>query len=97
MKTLATAALAAGMFVLTGAGTLAAAPAASAECGEFYMWGNGGGNCDGPVNPDGSFQRCTTVYVLGIGGTNCFVVPGPAPAAVPLPPAPLGPPPDQLA
>lgn len=64
-----------------GAGTVAAAPAAHADgCGSAVVWGNGGGQCDGPYYPDGSFQRCVTVYVLGIGGTNCFVVPPPAPA-----------------
>jgi hypothetical protein len=43
------------------------------------VWGNGGGQCDGPFYEDGSFQRCVTVYVLGIGGTNCFLVPPPPP------------------
>ena len=95
MRKLLTAVLTAGMLALTGAGALTAAPQASAECGEFYMWGNGGGNCDGPVGPDGSFQRCTTVYVMGIGGTNCFIVPGPPPAPVAAPVGP--PPPPQLA
>jgi hypothetical protein len=46
----------------------------------------GGGQCDGPFYPDGNFQRCVEVYVLGIGGPNCFIVPPPAPAAAPLPP-----------
>ncbi|XJF15970.1 hypothetical protein V4U86_25960 [Mycobacterium sp. AMU20-3851] len=53
-------------------------PAASADpCGNFQVWGNGGGQCDGPFYDDGSFQRCTTVFVLGIGGTQCFIVPPP--------------------
>ncbi len=58
----------------------AAAPTAGAEpapCNNFIMWGNGGGQCDGPFYEDGSFQRCTTVFVLGIGGTQCFIVPAP--------------------
>ncbi len=96
MKKLMTAGLAAGLVGFAGViGAVAAAPTALAECGEFYMWGNGGGNCDGPIAPDGSFQRCTTVYVMGIGGTNCFVVPGPPPAPMAGPPAPA--PPQQLA
>ncbi|MEN4475085.1 CDGP domain-containing protein [Mycolicibacterium cosmeticum] len=64
---------------LSGAGAVASAPPASAECGSTVVWGNGGGQCDGPFYPDGSFQRCVTVYVLGIGGSNCFIVPPPPP------------------
>ncbi|MCV7209940.1 CDGP domain-containing protein [Mycolicibacterium canariasense] len=64
---------------LSGAGAVASAPPASAECGSTVIWGNGGGQCDGPFYPDGSFQRCVTVYVLGIGGSNCFIVPPPPP------------------
>jgi hypothetical protein len=43
-------------------------------CGGAVVFGNGGSQCDGPVQPDGSFQRCTSVYVLGIGGWTCFMV-----------------------
>ena len=43
-------------------------------CGGAVIWGNGGSQCDGPVAPDGSFQRCVSVYVLGFGGWNCFTV-----------------------
>jgi hypothetical protein len=64
---------------LSGVGAIASAPPASAECGSTVVWGNGGGQCDGPFYPDGSFQRCVTVYVLGIGGSNCFIVPPPPP------------------
>lgn len=46
-------------------------------CGTFFFQGNGGGQCDGPFYSDGSFQRCTTVFVLGVGGTSCFIVPPP--------------------
>ena len=59
------------------AGLTVAPPAQANTCGNFVFQGNGGGQCDGPFYPDGSFQRCTTVYVLGIGGTNCFIVPPP--------------------
>ncbi|WP_413232422.1 hypothetical protein [Mycolicibacterium sp. 120266] len=64
---------------LSAAGAVASAPPAAAECGSAVVWGNGGGQCDGPFYPDGSFQRCVTVYVLGIGGSNCFIVPPPPP------------------
>ena len=43
-------------------------------CGGAVVFGNGGSQCDGPVQSDGSFQRCVSVYVLGIGGWNCFMV-----------------------
>lgn len=43
-------------------------------CGGAVVFGNGGSQCDGPVQPDGSFQRCTSVYVLGIGGWSCYMV-----------------------
>lgn len=73
----ASSAIAAAM-VTVGIAGLAAVPPASAEpCGNFYYQGNGGGQCDGPFYPDGSFQRCTTVFVFGIGGTNCYIVPPP--------------------
>ncbi|WP_052960326.1 hypothetical protein [Mycobacterium sp. EPa45] len=48
-------------------------------CGGAVVFGNGGSQCDGPVQSDGSFQRCVSVYVLGIGGWNCFVVFPPPP------------------
>jgi hypothetical protein len=49
-------------------------------CGGAVIFGNGGSQCDGPVQPDGSFQRCTSVYVLGIGGWSCYMVyPPPTP------------------
>lgn len=43
-------------------------------CGGATVGGNGGYQCDGPPGPDGSFQRCTAVYVLGIGGMSCYTV-----------------------
>ena len=43
-------------------------------CGGAVVFGNGGSQCDGPVQSDGSFQRCVSVYVLGFGGWNCFPV-----------------------
>lgn len=79
MKVKAATAAAAALLIL-GAGALSTAlPAAADGCGNVVVWGNGGGQCDGPFYADGSFQRCVTVYVLGIGGTNCFLVPPPPP------------------
>lgn len=46
----------------------------TAPCGGAIVFGNGGSQCDGPIAPDGSFQRCTSVYVLGFGGWNCYTV-----------------------
>lgn len=48
-------------------------------CGGAVVFGNGGSQCDGPVQPDGSFERCTSVYVLGIGGWSCYTVFPPPP------------------
>jgi hypothetical protein len=70
---------AAAALAMWGIGAVGVAPPANADCGSGYVWGNGGGQCDGPFYPDGSFQRCVTVFVLGIGGTNCFIVPPPPP------------------
>ncbi len=60
---------------LGSAALVAAGPAAAQPCGSAVVFGNGGGRCDSPPGPDGSFTRCDTVYVLGIGGTNCYQVP----------------------
>ena len=58
-------------------GLSGAAPASADPCvgpsGGFG--GHGGGRCDYPPAADGSFTRCDTVYVFGIGGTNCYQVP----------------------
>ena len=64
------------MLGVGGIGAITAAPTASAECGNFMMWGNGGGNCDGPIAADGSFQRCTPPV-------------GPPPPAPPMQPIPI--------
>jgi hypothetical protein len=76
-----TALVAAGTIAIGAVSAVVGAPPASADgfCGSTVVWGNGGGQCDGPYYADGSFQRCVTVYVLGIGGSNCFVVPPPPP------------------
>ncbi|MCG7592597.1 hypothetical protein MHN84_01145 [Mycobacterium sp. PSTR-4-N] len=72
------AAAVAGAGLATG---VSAAPAGAQPCSNAVVFGNGGGRCDSLPGPDGTFQRCDTVYVLGIGGTNCYQVPvGPPPA-----------------
>ena len=74
-----------GAFAVVAAATIlttglaVGAPTARADCNNTMVWGNGGGQCDGPYYSDGSFQRCVTVWVLGIGGTNCYIVPPPPP------------------
>ena len=35
-------------------------------------FGSGGGYCDSQVDEFGNQFHCETVYVMGIGGTNCF-------------------------
>lgn len=50
------------------------AHAAPGQCGQGFAFGSGGGFCDGPTGPDGTWLHCETVYVLGFGGTNCFRV-----------------------
>jgi hypothetical protein len=76
MKKLLSAATITGVFV-AGAIGLAAPASADGPCGGAIVLGNGGGRCDYDHQPDGSFMRCDTVYVLGFGGTNCYRVPPP--------------------
>ncbi|GAA2550841.1 CDGP domain-containing protein [Mycolicibacterium diernhoferi] len=77
MRATTAAAVGAVVAAMAFAGWVTAPTAHADACGNFEVWGNGGGQCDGPFYEDGSFQRCTTVYVLGIGGTQCFIVPAP--------------------
>ena len=57
---------------------LASAPEASACAnvvnGSGGALGNGGGVTESCL-PDGSKYHCESVYVLGMGGQNCFVIP----------------------
>lgn len=61
-----------------GVGALSAAPVASACAnvvnGSGGALGNGGGVQESCL-PDGSKYHCESVYVLGFGGQNCFVIP----------------------
>ncbi|ULN41339.1 hypothetical protein MI149_27785 [Mycolicibacterium crocinum] len=68
--------------VLSAAGIAFAAPSA-ADCGGggnggWTPWG-GGSYCDGDPYPDGSYDHCVSVTVLGFGGTNCQQIYPPAP------------------
>lgn len=53
--------------VLAAGGIALAAPANAGCQAGWTPWG-GGEICDGPIAPDGSFQRCQSVGVLGFGG-----------------------------
>ncbi len=69
---------------LAAGGIVVAGPAsADGPCGGAVVLGNGGGRCDYDQRRDGSFTRCDTVYVLGFGGTNCYLVYPPPPADAP--------------
>ncbi|MFV0494672.1 hypothetical protein [Mycobacterium sp.] len=59
--------------VLIAVGLIAAAPAASAGC----VYGGPGilGKCDGPIAPDGSWERCVAVANLVINGASSYVAP----------------------
>ena len=65
-----------GLGALAAAGLITAQPAQAmpGQCGSAIVFGSGGGFCDGPPAPDGTWLHCETVYVLGFGGTNCFRV-----------------------
>lgn len=60
--------------VAAAAGAIAFAPAAMANCGSGGAFGSGGGYCD-TFLPNGDKYHCESVYVLGFGGQNCFVIP----------------------
>jgi len=63
--------------VLAGGVALAGPANADPFCCGAVALGNGG-RCESAPDPDGSFVRCDTVYVLGFGGTNCYRVYPPA-------------------
>lgn len=51
----------------------ASAPAQAGCLPVFSPWG-GGERCDGPVQPDGTFERCDTVGAFGLSTRNCYVL-----------------------
>jgi hypothetical protein len=58
--------------VLTVAGLIASAPPATAGC---QYGGPVISKCDGPVQPDGSWQRCVAVPQLMYRGASSYLVP----------------------
>jgi hypothetical protein len=58
--------------VLTAGGLIAAAPPASAGC---QYGGPVISKCDGPVQPDGTWQRCVVTTHLVPSGASSFLVP----------------------
>jgi len=69
--------LALGLSAVAAAAAIGLAPGAGAvpgQCGSAIVFGSGGGFCDLPPDPDGTWIHCESVYVLGFGGTNCFRV-----------------------
>jgi hypothetical protein len=76
---------------LSAGGIALAAPAeaCSAGNGGWTPWG-GGSYCDDGAYPDGSYDHCVSVTVLGFGGTQCNRVCPPDPAN-PGPPWPWSP------
>ncbi|MBO0676001.1 hypothetical protein JRC04_00840 [Mycolicibacterium sp. S2-37] len=71
MKTLVT--LTAGALAAGGLALGTATPASAGCQGGWTPWG-GGTTCDGPINQDGSFERCVTAGAMGFSGTNCYVL-----------------------
>ena len=54
---------------------LASAPAASAGCAPGWTPWGGGERCDGPIQPDGFFERCDVFGAFGfVGPRQCYMV-----------------------
>lgn len=58
--------------LLVAAGSIVSAPPASAGC---LYGGPVLSKCDGPVQPDGSWQRCVAVTRLVPNGASSYLVP----------------------
>lgn len=55
--------------------SLAGAPQATAGCQGFWTPWGGGQRCDGPIDPNGFFQRCDTAGALGFAtAPMCYQV-----------------------
>lgn len=81
--------IASGLAVLFGAGVLAlAAPAQAEGCASGNGGWGGGGYCDTDYAPDGSYNHCVTVDVMGFGGSQCNRVYPPPPPGPDAPPPP---------
>lgn len=61
-----------GLAAVLVAGVIASAPPASAGC---LYGGPVLSKCDGPVQPDGSWQRCVAVTRLILNGASSYLVP----------------------
>ena len=88
MKKIITVAAAAAIGIFGGLAveTFDVSPAHADTCGGGGSPFGGGAYCDGDFWPDGSFNHCVQVYVLGFGGTSCGrVCPGNPPAPYPGP------------
>lgn len=58
--------------LLMAAGLIASAPPARAGC----LYGGGVlSKCDGPVQPDGSWQRCVAAPRLILNGASSYLIP----------------------
>lgn len=58
--------------LVVAAGLITTAPAAGAGC---VYGGNNLGKCDGPVQPDGTWQRCVAVAQWVPRGASSYLVP----------------------
>lgn len=58
--------------LLVAAGLMASSPPASAGC---QYGGPVISKCDGPVQPDGTWERCVAVAQLSYRGASSFLVP----------------------
>jgi hypothetical protein len=66
-------ALAISAIAASGIGLPTATPASAGCQGAWTPWG-GGTRCDGPIAPDGTFERCDTAGAMGFGGTTCYLL-----------------------
>lgn len=67
-----------GIVAATAAYLIAAAPDAEAGCQSTYVLGGYRNTCDGPIRPDGSWDRCDGGgYGYFGGGSSCFPMGGP--------------------
>ena len=66
--------LTAGLAVLAGDTAPVANACSQVANGAGGGWGNGGGVRESCL-PNGDKYHCESVYVLGFGGENCFVIP----------------------
>lgn len=61
------------LMAMFGASLASAAPVEAGCAPVWSPWG-GGERCDGPVQPNGTFERCDTVGAFGLSTRNCYIV-----------------------